>query len=239
MCHVSCRFDQVFWGFRFDTKSCNVSSIRYVHVTRYPHLAMSTFRDTKNGPICQSFSQPFESKRKNITCWVGILFITHQHHPPRQKNANKSKDEAHDFVYRQILAVSVIRSKILLSRCQGYLFRTFLLIFMSCVLVITVITSAFPGDSSIKVTQGHFPFPKKAGVRVGWRLVALSGDDGDDADDASTWQNRLKVVESGKKSWCLKKKLRHVDWFFLVGGAGILKGGTIESSIGSPQALCM
>lgn len=62
-------------------------------------------------------------------------------------------------------------------------------------------------------------------MRVGWRLVALSGDDGDDADDASTWQNRLKVVESGKKSWCLKKTLRHFDGFFLVGGEGILNGG--------------
>ena len=36
-------------------------------------------------------------------------------------------------------------------------------------------------------------------MRVGWRLVALSGDDGEDADDASTWQSRLKVVESGNK----------------------------------------
>ena len=52
----------------------------------------------------------------------------------------------------------------------------------------------------------HYPLrsPKattlrQAGVRVGWRLVALSGDDGEDADDASTWQSRLKVVESGNK----------------------------------------
>lgn len=55
-------------------------------------------------------------------------------------------------------------------------------------------------------------------MRVGWRLVALSGD-GDDADDASTWQNRLKVGKKvGIKGGCLKKGRLILMGFSWVGG---------------------